>query len=223
VSNLILIVDTKAGNLFSLKAAIERLGYVAVILDKPDVDANYAAIVIPGQGRFGTVLNNIRANGWQGYLEAARASNIPMLGICVGMQIFFEASAEDEDASGFGWFKGKAEALDFPKKPMVGWAELDSNIWPNSIVYFVNSFAIKESEFSIAKTTYGETFVAAINEGNFTGVQFHPEKSAADGAEIIKQALSLSIINAKIKSTLTPILETDKLGSESIDREQCND
>ena len=195
----ILIVDTKAGNLFSLKAAIERLGYSAIILDKPDVagfnssDSKYAGIVIPGQGRFGTVLNNIRANGWPDYLEAARASNIPMLGICVGMQIFFEASKEDEDAVGFGWFKGKAQALDFPKKPMVGWAELNSNVWPNSIVYFVNSFAIKESELSIAETTYGETFVAAIKEGNFTGVQFHPEKSAADGAEIIRQALNLSL------------------------------
>jgi cyclase len=213
VNKTILIVDTKAGNLFSLKAAIERLGYSAVILDKPN-DAQYAGIVIPGQGRFGTVLKNIRANGWQDYLQGARANNIPMLGICVGMQIFFEASAEDEDAVGFGWFKGKAEALDFPKKPMVGWAELDSNVWPNSIVYFVNSFAIKDSEFSIATTTYGETFVAAIKDGSFTGVQFHPEKSSTDGAEIIRQALNLSFSTPNNKSALSPIV--NKLGSEPI-------
>lgn len=222
INKKILIVDTKAGNLFSLKAAIERLGYSAIILDKPDDSFNsssdsrtiskYAGIVIPGQGRFGTVLNNIRVNGWQAYLEAARASNIPMLGICVGMQIFFEASAEDADAIGFGWFKGKAEALNFPKKPMVGWAELNSNIWPNSIVYFVNSYAIKDSEFSTAKTTYGETFVAAIKEGNFTGVQFHPEKSSTDGAEIISQALNLSFSSTDNQSGSGPDTDT---GTES--------
>jgi len=228
----ILIVDTKAGNLFSLKAAIERLGYSTIILDKPDDDSSYkkyAGIVIPGQGRFGTVLKNMRENGWQQYLDKARAANIPMLGICVGMQIFFEASAEDKDAVGFSWFKGRAEALDFPKKPMVGWAELNSSIWPNAIVYFVNSFAIKASEFSIAKTTYGETFVAAIKEGNFTGVQFHPEKSAVDGAEIIKQALISSFPN--LNQDISPDTDKDKETDPNADinqeqlnaKEQAND
>ncbi|PCJ51066.1 MAG: imidazole glycerol phosphate synthase subunit HisH [Gammaproteobacteria bacterium] len=200
-NNTILIVDTKAGNLFSLNAAIERLGYNTVILDKPDTEnafinpisnpsIKYAGIVIPGQGRFGTVLKNIKANGWQEYLEQARRENIPMLGICVGMQIFFEASDEDKGTVGFSWFKGKAEALDFPKKPMVGWASLESKLWPESVVYFVNSFAIKESEFTVASTTYGVEFVAGIKQGSFTGVQFHPEKSADDGAEIIRQAFT---------------------------------
>ncbi len=184
----ILIVDTKAGNLFSLRAAVERLGYKVTIKDKPD-NLAYAGIVIPGQGRFGTVLKNITASGWIPYLQQAKKDAIPMLGICVGMQIFFEASAEDPGVSGIGWYKGKAEALDFPKKPMVGWAILDSNIWPEAIVYFVNSYAIRSSEHSIAKTTYGETFTAAVREGSFTGVQFHPEKSSDAGAEIIRQAL----------------------------------
>ena len=184
----VLIVDTKAGNLFSLNAAIERLGFQTSILEKPD-SQSYAAIVIPGQGRFGTVLNNLRTAGWQSYFEQARVQQIPMLGICVGMQIFFESSAEDEGIEGFGWFKGRAEALDFPKKPMVGWATLNSELWPEAIVYFVNSFAIKTSQSNVATTTYGETFTAAIRNENFTGVQFHPEKSAATGAQIIKQAL----------------------------------
>ncbi len=184
----ILIIDTKAGNLFSLQAAIVRLGFDVTILDKPS-DAHFDGVVIPGQGRFGTVLKNITANGWLPYLEKLRHSGIPMLGICVGMQIFFESSDEDAGAEGIGWFKGKANALDFPKKPMVGWAKLDSNIWPKSIVYFVNSYAIKDSQYSIAKTTYGETFSAAVRRDNFTGVQFHPEKSSGAGAEIIRQSL----------------------------------
>ncbi|MCP3674761.1 MAG: imidazole glycerol phosphate synthase subunit HisH, partial [Gammaproteobacteria bacterium] len=188
MSKQILIIDTKAGNLFSLQAAIIRLGFDVTILDKPS-DVQFDGVVIPGQGRFGTVLKNITANGWLPYLEKLRHSDIPMLGICVGMQIFFEASDEDKDADGIGWLKGKAKALDFPKKPMVGWAKLDSNIWPDHIVYFVNSYAIKDSQYSIAKTTYGETFSAAVRQDNFTGVQFHPEKSSDAGAEIIKQSL----------------------------------
>jgi len=201
----ILIVDTKAGNLFSLNAAIERLGCTTTILDKPD-DASYDGIVIPGQGRFGTVLKNLRANQWQPYLEQARNQAIPMLGICVGMQIFFEASTEDEGVQGFSWFKGKAEALDFPKKPMVGWAKLDSKVWPEQVVYFVNSYAIKDSEYNIATTTYGETFTAAIRDGSFTGVQFHPEKSAEAGSEIIRKSLFL-----------------DKLLNKRLDKEVGND
>ncbi len=112
-----------------------------------------------------------------------------MLGICVGMQIFFEASDEDKDADGIGWFKGKANALDFPQKPMVAWPKLDSNTSPDHIVSFVNRYAIKDSQHSIAKPTYGETISAAVRQDNFTGVQFHPEKSSDAGAEIIKQPL----------------------------------
>ncbi len=185
----ILIIDTKAGNLFSLKAAIERLGFSATILAAPD-DNVFDGIVIPGQGRFGTVMKNLNANQWPDYLQQAKTKNIPMLGICVGMQIFFEGSDEDPEAVGLGWFSGKAQKLNFPKKPMVGWAKLDSNIWPQSIVYFVNSYAVKQSEHSIATTFYGEQFCAAVKQNSFVGVQFHPEKSSEAGAQIIAQALS---------------------------------
>lgn len=188
MNKTVLIIDTKAGNLFSLRAAIERLGYEVTILQQPD-DQQYDAVVIPGQGRFGTVMKNIRANNWVPYLQQIKLQNTPMLGICVGMQIFFEASAEDEGVEGLSWYKGKVEALDFPKKPMIGWAELSSETWPEAYVYFVNSYAIRKSEYSIATTTYGETFCAAIRDGSFTGVQFHPEKSSDTGAEIIRQTL----------------------------------
>lgn len=188
----ILIIDTKAGNLFSIKAAIERLGFNAIILDKPNADI-FDGVVIPGQGRFGTVMKNIRENDWSNYLAEARIANIPILGICVGMQIFFESSDEDKGVDGLAWFKGRACALNFPKKPMVGWASLKSEIWPDASVYFVNSYAIKDSGISIATVTYGETFCAAVNKGNFTGVQFHPEKSSDVGSRLILQALSAAI------------------------------
>jgi imidazole glycerol-phosphate synthase subunit HisH len=185
----ILIVDTKAGNLFSLKAAIERLGFAVTILDRHN-QGQFDGVVIPGQGRFGTVMKNLSQNGWPEYLKQAYQQSIPMLGICVGMQIFFESSQEDPEARGLGWFKGKVEKLDFPKKPMVGWATLTSQIWPEAIVYFVNSYALQSSDISIASTTYGETFCAAVSSGSFVGMQFHPEKSGRVGIELISQVLN---------------------------------
>jgi len=188
----VLIVDTKAGNLFSLQAAINRLGFNSKILSKPS-DEIFGAIVIPGQGRFGTVMENIIENQWPEYLNQAMQQSIPMLGICVGMQIFFEGSDEDPDANGLAWFTGRVKSLNFPKKPMVGWATLDSEVWNNQVVYFVNSYAIKQSEFSIAKTSYGEVFCAAIKKGSFIGVQFHPEKSGEVGSQLLQQALTNTV------------------------------
>jgi len=185
----ILIIDTKAGNLFSLQAAIERLGHSVKILQQPD-NASYDGIVIPGQGRFGTVLKNIRENKWFSYIEKELEKSTPILGICVGMQIFFEGSDEDPNVAGLNWFKGCVRALDFPKKPMVGWAKLKSKIWNDKVVYFVNSYAVKHSEICIAETSYGEIFCAAVRKGSFVGVQFHPEKSGKVGSELIDQVLT---------------------------------
>ena len=185
----ILIIDTKAGNLFSLKSAIKRLGFDPIVLQQPN-NEKFDAVVVPGQGRFGTVLKNLAADGWINYLNSLRGTSIPILGICVGMQIFYERSEEDIGTKGLAWLKGKAKALNFPKKPMGGWANLTSRVWADSCVYFVNSFAIQNSDHSIANCTYGETFCAAVHFENFVGVQFHPEKSSVDGAKIIQQVLA---------------------------------
>ena len=189
----VLIIDTKAGNLFSLRAAIERLGFNVTVLAQSN-DENFDAVIIPGQGRFGTVMQNIRLNGWPEYLKNTYENSTPILGICVGMQILFEASEEDPEVKGLAWFKGKTKALNFPKKPMVGWAKLTSVLkeYKNAAVYFVNSYAIKQSENMIAETTYGETFCAAVKQGSFTGVQFHPEKSSQIGSNILLEALTVS-------------------------------
>ena len=188
VNKKILLIDTRAGNLFSLRAAIERLGFMVEILPQPD-EQEFAAVVIPGQGRFGRVMQNLARDGWLEYLQARRTTQLPILGICVGMQIFFEGSDEDPASKGLAWFSGRARALDFPKQPMVGWAKLESDRWPEAVVYFVNSFAIRNSDCSTATTTYGETFCAAVQKDNFFGVQFHPEKSAAQGAAILRDIL----------------------------------
>ena len=189
----VLIIDTKAGNLFSLRAAIERLGFSVTVLQQPNSEC-FDAVVIPGQGRFGTVIQNLRVSAWPEYLKSTYENSTPILGICVGLQIFFEASEEDPEVKGLSWFLGKSEALDFPKKPMVGWATLSSQVkeYKDSVVYFVNSYAIKQSENMVAETSYGETFCAAVKKGSFTGVQFHPEKSSKLGSIILLEALTRS-------------------------------
>lgn len=189
----ILIIDTNAGNLFSLKSAVLRLGFRVTILPQPN-DEFFDGIVIPGQGRFGSVLESLRHNHWSEYLKTAYENRIPILGICVGMQIFFESSEEDSEIKGLGWFDGKIESLKFPKKPMVGWALLTSKLknWNKVAFYFVNSFALKSSNLSIAETIYGEKFCAAIKSESFIGVQFHPEKSGKAGLNLIKNALICS-------------------------------
>ncbi len=186
----LLIIDTLAGNLFSLQAAAQRLGFEVDICQSPN-DATYDALVIPGQGRFGAVVDQLKKQGWESYLKKALEQGLPMLGICVGMQIFFEASDEDPDIEGFCWFKGKAKALDFPKKPMVGWAELQSDdaIFADKMVYFVNSFAVETADEAVAFTEYGQKFCAAVKLGSFYGVQFHPEKSSSAGLQMMANIL----------------------------------
>ncbi|WP_144393455.1 imidazole glycerol phosphate synthase subunit HisH [Pleionea sediminis] len=189
MNQAITIIDTKAGNLFSLKASLERIGRTAIIAQTPD-DIQGDQLVIPGQGHFGSVMKNLSINGWLNFLNHWRENNKPLLGICVGMQIFFEASEEAPGTSGLGWFKGTAQKLNFPKQPMVGWAKIQSTELPEGIPYFVNSYAIRESEQCIATTNYGETFCAAVKDNNVVGFQFHPEKSSQYG-----QSLMASVLN----------------------------
>ncbi|MEE4243803.1 MAG: imidazole glycerol phosphate synthase subunit HisH [Kangiellaceae bacterium] len=192
IDQTITIVNTQAGNLYSLKAALEKIGNKVVIADTPDQVVG-EKLVIPGQGRFGTVMSNLTKNDWVPFLNQWREQHKLILGICVGMQIFFEGSAEDPDAIGLGWFEGKAAKLDFPKKPMVGWAPLtiekDQSL-PSGMPYFVNSYAIREAKQCIAQTTYGETFCAAVKQDNICGFQFHPEKSSQYGLEILASQLN---------------------------------
>jgi len=189
--NKVLIVDSGTGNLTSLKAALERLNCSVERLTKPN-NTKYSAIVLPGQGRFGQVMTQLVKHQWIPYLTEAKNNDIPILGICVGMQVMFEGSDEDPNVPGLAWFKGRVEKILFPKSPMIGWAALASRKYNNACVYFVNSFAVKNSMNSTATTSYGETICAAVQKNNVIGVQFHPEKSSTVGSFILADALGLS-------------------------------
>jgi imidazole glycerol phosphate synthase glutamine amidotransferase subunit len=191
------ILDTEAGNLTSVRAALDRLGLAHRTLWDAETEG-LDTILVPGQGRFGAVMDSLDRRGWRETLLAWARDGKPLLGICVGQQILFEGSDEDPEAAGLAVLPGRAERLAFPKAPMVGWAPVDwtDTALPDGDAYFVNSFAVRPSEALrqsgaiLAETAYGEQFVSAIRRGSVTAVQFHPEKSGAWGQAVLARLLA---------------------------------
>jgi imidazole glycerol-phosphate synthase subunit HisH len=187
------IVETGAGNVASLEAAILRAGHSCVRLSAPPTSlSNLSQLVIPGQGRFGPVMSTLNQRGWTPVLREWIQASQPLLGICVGMQVLFESSEEDAGIAGLGVFSGHVRRLHSPKQPMMGWAPVSfeaGNGEPEGDAYFVNSFVVPHATEAVAATHYGETFVAAIKKGNTVACQFHPEKSGAYGQSLLQKWL----------------------------------
>jgi imidazole glycerol phosphate synthase glutamine amidotransferase subunit len=184
------VIDLDSGNLLSINTAIEAAGNQLTVIKEPSEDlfTSIDVLVMPGQGRFAYVMNQIDRSGWREFLLNWYRNGRRLVGICVGMQVLFEGSDEDPEATGLGLFPGRCHKLPHPKTPMVGWAQLDSYklSLKDQYAYFVNSFAITECHFATSKVTYGEPFCASVQKGNLYGFQFHPEKSGAFGRELIK-------------------------------------
>jgi len=184
------IIDLNSGNLLSMQTAIKAAGCELSTLQKPSSDLlkDMDVLVMPGQGRFAYVMEQIEAAGWRDFLMEWCRNGKRLVGICVGMQVLFEGSDEDPEAVGLGLFPGRCQKLSHPKTPMVGWAQLNSYklSLKDQYAYFVNSFAITACPFVTAKVTYGETFCASVQRGNLYGFQFHPEKSGTFGKELIQ-------------------------------------
>ncbi|MBD3667414.1 MAG: imidazole glycerol phosphate synthase subunit HisH [Kangiella sp.] len=191
---LVGVINTGAGNLYSLNGCLRRIGYEPVTINSPEDMQGKAisALIIPGQGRFGTVMSNLRNSGLDKLISDWYQGDKKVIGICVGLQVLFEDSEEDTGIKGLGIFQGKVTRLQSPKQPMVGWADVQSEQeWlSRKTLYFVNSYGITECEQTIAKVTYGETFVAAIASKQLVAFQCHPEKSGIAGEEVLKQCLS---------------------------------
>ncbi|MCX7553273.1 imidazole glycerol phosphate synthase subunit HisH [Marinicella sp. S1101] len=184
------VIDLNSGNLLSLQTAIEAAGCELKTVQKPDLKmlSDFDVLVMPGQGRFAYVMQQIKDLGWYDFLLEWVRNGKRLVGICVGMQVLFEGSDEDPEATGLGLFNGRCHKLQHPKTPMVGWAQLNSYklTMKDQFAYFVNSYAITECPFGTAKVNYGSSFCAAVQRGNLYGFQFHPEKSGQFGRELIK-------------------------------------
>ena len=183
------IIDLDSGNLLSMVSAIQKVGYETVVLTQPDV--NIDILVLPGQGRFGFIADQLNDHNWRSFILDWVNQGKKFIGVCVGMQMLFEYSDEDQQTKGLGILMGTLKKINHRKTPMVGWAQLDSsdNFYNKQFVYFVNSYAVPSHINCIATVNYGDELCAIVKKDNVIGFQFHPEKSGDYGLELLKKAL----------------------------------
>lgn len=196
---MIAIVDYGAGNLVSVKKALDWLGQDSRITNDPADIRNAAKIVLPGVGHFAST-QALADSGAQAAIVGQVERGIPFLGICVGMQWMLEGSAESPLTPGSAMFAGTC--LRFPgtaKLPHVGWNQLAINggsklfqdVPQSPLVYFTHSFFIPVNDSTVAFCEYGSSFSAAIERDNLFGVQFHPEKSGDVGLKLLANFCAL--------------------------------
>jgi imidazole glycerol-phosphate synthase subunit HisH len=196
---MIAIVDYGAGNLVSVKKALDWLGQSNVITGDPAEVRQARRIVLPGVGHFAAT-DSLQHSGLRVAICDAIGDGIPFLGICVGMQWMFEGSEESPPTQGLGMFGGTCER--FPKNvksPHVGWNRVE--VSPSSRLfrglssapyfYFTHSFRAPVSENTAACCEYGGRFSAAVERDQLFGVQFHPEKSGGAGLELLRNFLAV--------------------------------
>ncbi|MGA9318226.1 MAG: imidazole glycerol phosphate synthase subunit HisH [Nitrososphaeraceae archaeon] len=198
------IFDYGAGNLFSLESSMRKNGakQVSIIKDMDTVD-EFDGLVLPGVGNFDPAIISIEP--YKRALEKASVTGTPILGICLGMEMFLERSEEGK-LNGLKLLKGYVKMLDKKKVkvPHIGWNNLNitnrsskllSGVQNESWVYFVHSYRIvsQEKEIIMASTEYGTIFPVVIEKGNVFGTQFHPEKSGVIGEKIIRNFIGVCI------------------------------
>jgi glutamine amidotransferase len=191
----IVIIDYGAGNIQSIKFAIKRLGYEAVLSKDVEEISNADKVIFPGVGEAGSAMKMLKSTGLDALIPTLKQ---PVLGICLGMQLMCKSS-EEGNTQGLGIFDAKAVKFnDKLKVPQIGWnqifnleSQLFEGVNENEYVYLVHSYYVPDCEETIAKTEYGVEYTSAIKKDNYYGVQFHPEKSSDAGAKILENFLKL--------------------------------
>jgi glutamine amidotransferase len=189
------IVDYRMGNLASVAKALQVVGTESFVSGDPDALGTADVVVLPGVGNFAAGMANLGAHSLDAFVSAWAGAGKPLLGICMGMQMFFEHS-EEGDTPGLGILPGTVVRLQGDVKiPHMGWNTIQGTEgflrpFENRYFYFVHSFACVPAEKDVAaRTTHEKPFVSAVSAGNVIGVQFHPEKSSHDGLELLRGAL----------------------------------
>jgi glutamine amidotransferase len=193
------IIDSGGANLASLQFALERLGARATVSSDARTIAAAARVVLPGVGSAADAMQRLRRSGLAELLPTLRQ---PVLGICLGMQLLFERSAEGMTEC-LGLLPGAVRRLQAePGRPVphMGWNQLTlaradpllAGIQADEYFYFVHSYAAPASEVTLARVQYGEALSAVVRRDNFWGAQFHPERSASAGARLLGNFLKLT-------------------------------
>ena len=195
---MIAIIDYDAGNLKSVEKALLFLGEEAKITSDADEILAADKIILPGVGAFGDAMEKLNTSGLSEVIREAVKRKIPLLGICLGLQLLFEASEESPGVSGLSVLKGTIRRIPDKegfKVPHIGWNSLAVNtesklfqgIPQDSYVYFVHSYYLKAEEPIVAATTdYVVDIHAAVEKGQVFACQFHPEKSGEIGLRLLK-------------------------------------
>ena len=191
-----IIIDYGAGNVFSVATALERLGVRSALTSDPDVIRRAERVIFPGVGQAGQAMERLVRTGLD---EVIPRLTVPVLGICLGMQLMC-ARSEEGQTEGLGIFPLDVKKFGGGVKvPHMGWNNLTELKGPLSKglgeeaprMYFVHSYYVPVSGFSAAVCDYGFAFSAALEKDNFFGCQFHPEKSSAMGQAVLKNFLKL--------------------------------
>lgn len=194
------VVDYGVGNLFSLCSSLKTVGAEVAVTGDPEVIKKADRIILPGVGAFPDATKKLRDSKLDKVIVEQATAGVPLMGICLGMQLLFDESYEYGVHKGLGLIKGKVVGMkgSIPDEldiPHMGWnalkfrktSPLFKYIAEDDCVYFVHSYFATECEESlIASAEYGIDITAAVQSGNIFGCQFHPEKSGAAGLKILK-------------------------------------
>jgi len=198
---VIAVVDYGLGNLGSVMKAFRHVGAPVTLTGDPEALRAARALVLPGDGAFGTAMEELQARGLLGVIRDAVLAEKPLLGICVGMQLLFEDSEEHGRHEGLGILRGQVRRFEGELAvPHMGWNRLQAvrrdpllrGLAPGSHVYFVHSYYCAADQADVIATTdYGISFPAIVGRGCVWGMQFHPEKSQRVGLCLIENFVEL--------------------------------
>jgi imidazole glycerol-phosphate synthase subunit HisH len=197
-SPLVCVIDYGMGNLRSVEKALEKVGARAEVTHDHERIRAADGVILPGVGAFPKAMHNLRELDLDAVVGEVLAAGTPTLGICLGMQLLFEASSENDGAWGLGLLQGRVDRLPAPglKIPHIGWNEvrwsrpssLTAELPDRCSFYFVHSYApiVPTAEDVLGTSAYGEPFVCAVERPPLYGVQFHPEKSSTHGLRLLR-------------------------------------
>ena len=202
----VVVLDYGSGNLRSAERALVRVGASVAVTADPDAALDADGLAVPGVGAFAACVAGLRAVGGDKLIAQRLAAGRPVLGICVGMQVLFQAGVEHGQLTeGCGLLPGTVERLEAPVLPHMGWntvsppqgSLLFAGIGPDTRFYFVHSYGLRYARAALLRdsgalvtwATHGEPFAAAVEDGPLSATQFHPEKSGDAGAALLSNWL----------------------------------
>ena len=201
---MIAIIDYGAGNLSSVKKALDYLGAESEITEDRDKILSASHVILPGVGSFGDAMNSMAERGLVDVVKETALSGKPFLGICLGLQLLFESSDECPEVEGLGLLEGRIVTIPRDnglKVPHIGWNSVSikqkdsifSGVDDNSYFYFVHSYYLKGAQEDVVAgiTEYGVPIECAVQKGNLCAVQFHPEKSSSAGLKLLKNFIAM--------------------------------